>query len=214
MFSLPVSSGDPHEPSPTKRRKLDPLPLDATRSASHDDQQLFTLPTATGEAPSASQVQPPRPAVPTHVALWAVAASLRQSARQLLPLLAKRPSSTSQKSQDRYSRTWASYVQQTAAAIAALRAAVLWTSRTSETQGTRTELRAQAMLAEALIETYEGTGEERKIQGEADSALTRAVRVAKFPSGLAPVCWDALCSVPIMLTQNRIPRHSSHLLPV
>lgn len=115
--------------------------------------------------------------MPVHVTLWAIASSLRSSTRQhLLPLLAKRPSSTSPSSQLRYSHLWASYLHQTAAEVTALRAAVRVTATTSETKGTRTELRAQAMLAEALIEVYQGTGDEDKIAQEADGAITRAVR--------------------------------------
>lgn len=116
-----------------------------------------------------------------HITLWAIASSLRSSTRNhLLPLLAKRPSSTSPSSQRRYSHLWASYLHQTAAEIAALRAAVRVTATTSETKGTRTELRAQAMLAEALVEIYDGTGDEDKIAGEADGAITRAVRSTVF----------------------------------
>lgn len=161
---------DALESSPSKRRRLDPpssLPLHAAPPA---------IQPAPAPTPSHHEAAAPRPSVPPHLTLWAVASSLRTSTRRLLASLAKRPSSTSPKSQDRYARLWAAYVQQTAALIAALRAAVRVATRGSETKGTRVELRAQAMLAEALVETYEGTEAAGAVAGEADKAITRAVR--------------------------------------
>lgn len=161
---------DVFESSPSKRRRLDPpssLPLHAGPPA---------MQPAPAPVPSLPEAAAPRPPVPPHLTLWAVASSLRTSTRRLLASLAKRPSSTSPKSQDRYARLWSAYVQQTAALIAALRAAVRVAARGSETKGTRVELRAQAMLAEALVETYEGTEEAGAVAGEADKAITRAVR--------------------------------------
>lgn len=163
--------------SPTKRRRLDPQPV-PTHQQPQGTQEAARSCTRDGDAAPL-----PLRAAPVHLTLWAAAAALRTSARTLLPLLAKRPSSTSRTSQERYSHTWSAYVQQTAGAIAALRAAVAVTAATSETKRTRTELRAQAMLAEALIDTYEGTEDEAKIAAEADAAITRAVRVFSFASG-------------------------------
>ncbi|GAA5866859.1 hypothetical protein JCM3774_001824, partial [Rhodotorula dairenensis] len=171
--------------SPTKRRRLDPQPTSAhAQDRPRDD--------SNGRGPTALR------AMPVHLTLWALASSLRSSARQLLPLLAKRPSSTSPTSQQRYSHTWSAYVQQTAAAIAALRAAVKVTARTSETKGTRTELRAQAMLAEALIDTYEGTGDEAKIASEADGAITRALAISSSHLSLSAY------TTPLTLLQLRL----------
>ncbi|BGP54177.1 hypothetical protein JCM8202v2_001754 [Rhodotorula sphaerocarpa] len=171
---------DALESSPSKRRRLDPpssLPLHAAPPA---------IQPAPAPTPSHHEAAAPRPSVPPHLTLWAVASSLRTSTRRLLASLAKRPSSTSPKSQDRYARLWAAYVQQTAALIAALRAAVRVATRGSETKGTRVELRAQAMLAEALVETYEGTEEAGAVAGEADKAITRALAIAASHPSLTP----------------------------
>ncbi|KAG0664972.1 hypothetical protein C6P46_000598 [Rhodotorula mucilaginosa] len=178
--ALPAGNAS-SEGSPTKRRRLDPQPW----------------------SPSALNAQQhgqkARSDVPVHITLWAIASSLRSSTRNhLLPLLAKRPSSTSPSSQRRYSHLWASYLHQTAAEIAALRAAVRVTSETSETKGTRTELRAQAMLAEALVEIYDGTGDEDKIAGEADGAITRALAIASSHPSLSAF------TAPLTLLQLRL----------
>ncbi|GAA5966980.1 hypothetical protein JCM8115_003778 [Rhodotorula mucilaginosa] len=177
----PPAGSASSEGSPTKRRRLDPQPW----------------------SPSALNAQQhgqkARSDVPVHITLWAIASSLRSSTRNhLLPLLAKRPSSTSPSSQRRYSHLWASYLHQTAAEIAALRAAVRVTSETSETKGTRTELRAQAMLAEALVEIYDGTGDEDKIAGEADGAITRALAIASSHPSLSAF------TAPLTLLQLRL----------
>ncbi|KWU42538.1 hypothetical protein RHOSPDRAFT_35892 [Rhodotorula sp. JG-1b] len=175
--ALPVGTA-PSEGSPTKRRRLDPQPWSPSTLQSQQR--------GTSDAP-------------VHVTLWAIASSLRSSTRNhLLPLLAKRPSSTSPSSQLRYSHVWASYLHQTAAEIAALRAAVRVAATTSETKGTRTELRAQAMLAEALVEIYQGTGDEDKIAGEADGAITRALAIASSHPSLSAF------TAPLTLLQLRL----------
>lgn len=178
-FSLPQPStaaarAPQDQPSPTKRRKVSPLPpppLDATLSTS--SLLAFALP------PSSAPPHPPQPPlarVPAPVALIALAVSLRTSAQALLASLAKRPSSTSTTSQHRYAQAWADYSRTATASIIALRAAVHLTASASDYAGGRLELRACAMLAQALVDLYDGSGSEHVVAPEADRVLSRAVR--------------------------------------
>lgn len=178
-FSLPPAptraTGTTHDqPSPTKRRKVAPAPtssssLDATLSTS--SLLAFALPPS-----SAPALQPRLARVPPPVPLLALAVSLRTSAQALLPALAKRPSSTSTSNQHRYALAWADYHRTHTAAIVTLRAAVHLTASASDYAGGRLELRASAMLAEALVDLYDGSGSEHIVAPEAERALSRAVR--------------------------------------
>ncbi|GAA5976787.1 hypothetical protein JCM10908_005631 [Rhodotorula pacifica] len=198
VFSLPSSQPDEFEEgSPTKKRRIDPHHSAGAQPGHYASQ-------GSSDGAQASYSTETLRSTPTHITLWAIATSLRSSAQQLLPLLAKRPSSTSPSSQQRYSQLWASYVQQTTAAITALRAAARIMANESETKGTRSELRAQAMLAEGLIEVYEGTGEEGKIAGEADGAITRALAIAgSHPSLSAYITPLTLLQLRLALAVNK-----------
>ncbi|GAA5834788.1 hypothetical protein JCM9279_007106 [Rhodotorula babjevae] len=172
----------PDHPSPTKRRKVappPPTPLDATLSTS--SLLAFALPPT-----SHPEQQPPLAQVPAPLALLALAVSLRTSAQALLPALAKRPSSTSTTNQQRYAQAWAEYHRSATAAILALRAAVHLTASASDYAGGRLELRACAMLAEALVDLYDGSGSEHVVAPEADRVLSRAIAISQSHPSLAP----------------------------
>ncbi|GAA5917321.1 hypothetical protein JCM8208_005013 [Rhodotorula glutinis] len=188
-FSLPPAptraTGTTHDqPSPTKRRKVAPAPtssssLDATLSTS--SLLAFALPPS-----SAPALQPRLARVPPPVPLLALAVSLRTSAQALLPALAKRPSSTSTSNQHRYALAWADYHRTHTAAIVTLRAAVHLTASASDYAGGRLELRASAMLAEALVDLYDGSGSEHIVAPEAERALSRAIAISQSHPSLAP----------------------------
>ncbi|BGP30401.1 hypothetical protein JCM10296v2_002155 [Rhodotorula toruloides] len=153
-------------PSPTKKRKLD------SHSASLDiDAAAHSAFSGCASAPVPVQLSK----LSAPVALFALATSLRASAASLLPHLSKRPSSSSASSQARYTATWSAYVHYTISAIVLLRAAVRLTAGASEWSGGRVELRANAMLAETLVDTYEGSGNEKQVAPEAEKAITRAL---------------------------------------
>ncbi|BGP23104.1 hypothetical protein JCM10295v2_001997 [Rhodotorula toruloides] len=161
----------PHDhPSPTKKRKLDSHPpsLDGDPAAY-----------GASSAPMTAQETVQLSNVPAPVALFALATSLRASAASLLPHLSKRPSSSSTSSQARYTATWSAYVHYATSAIVLLRAAARLTAGASEWTGGRVELRANAMLAETLVDTYEGSGNENGVALEAEKAITRALAISE-----------------------------------
>ncbi|BGO98015.1 Cohesin loading factor [Rhodotorula toruloides] len=164
-------------PSPTKKRKLD------SHSASLDiDATAHSAFSGPASAPAPVQLSN----LPAPVALFALATSLRASAAALLPHLSKRPSSSSASSQARYTATWSAYVHYTTSAIVLLRAAVRLTAGASEWSGGRVELRANALLAETLVDTYEGTGNEKQVAPEAEKAITRALAISESHPSLKP----------------------------
>ncbi|BGP06355.1 hypothetical protein JCM10049v2_002176 [Rhodotorula toruloides] len=164
-------------PSPTKKRKLD------SHSASLD---IDAAAHSAFSAPATAQRSVQLSNLPAPVALFALATSLRASAASLLPHLSKRPYSSSASSQARYTATWSAYVHYTTSAIVLLRAAVKLTAGASEWSGGRVELRANAMLAETLVDTYEGSGNEKQVAPEAEKAITRALAISESHPSLKP----------------------------
>lgn len=167
-------------PSPTKRRRVAPPPPSSSSSVDPLAGPVTTLPAPPGSlqpAQTAVHIQPPPLAtLPAPLALLSLAVSLRASAHALLPSLAKRPSASSNSSQARYAHAWADYSRLQHALVAVLRAAVTLTATASEYAGGRLELRACAMLAQQLVDMYDGSGHEKIVAPEADRALARAVR--------------------------------------
>ncbi|GAA6023955.1 hypothetical protein JCM10207_008641 [Rhodosporidiobolus poonsookiae] len=154
------------EPSPSKKRRLDTRPL-------HPADSLSEQHTLTQQPPEQHGLQP----LPPPLALLALAASLRAAAFDHLPSLAKRPSSSSPSSQQRYAHAWASYYQLSVAAVAVLRSAGSLAAATGEFRGGRVELRAWAGVAECWADWLEGVGKASGYGGhvnEAEEALTRA----------------------------------------
>lgn len=167
-------------PSPTKRRRVAPPPPSSSSSVDPLVGPVTILPAPPGSlqpAQTAVHIQPPPLAtLPAPLALLSLAVSLRASAHALLPSLAKRPSASSNSSQARYAHAWADYSRLQHALVAVLRAAVTLTATASEYAGGRLELRACAMLAQQLVDMYDGSGHEKIVAPEADRALARAVR--------------------------------------
>ncbi|TNY20145.1 hypothetical protein DMC30DRAFT_270149 [Rhodotorula diobovata] len=177
-------------PSPTKRRRVAPPPPSSSSSVDPLAGPVTTLPAPPGSlqpAQTAVHIQPPPLAtLPAPLALLSLAVSLRASAHALLPSLAKRPSASSNSSQARYAHAWADYSRLQHALVAVLRAAVTLTATASEYAGGRLELRACAMLAQQLVDMYEGSGHEKIVAPEADRALARAISISQSHPSLAP----------------------------
>ncbi|BGP38300.1 hypothetical protein JCM10450v2_002246 [Rhodotorula kratochvilovae] len=179
--SLPRAAED--HPSPSKRRRVAPQLSSVDASLSDSSALPFALP---GVGTSQAPFQSPLARLPAPVGLLATAVSLRATAQSLLPSLAKRPTSSSTSSQTRYAQAWAEYTRASTAAVVVIRAAVHLTAGASEWSGGRVELRANAMLAETLVDMYEGSGNEKAVASEAEKALARALAISQSHPSLAP----------------------------
>ncbi|GAA6055986.1 hypothetical protein JCM3770_000765 [Rhodotorula araucariae] len=188
------------QPSPTKRRRLAPAFSSADAPSSASSARQLPL---RGPQSSHADFESPLAPLPAPVALLATAVSLRAAAQALLPSLAKRPSSSSSSSQTRYAQAWAEYVRAATAAIVVLRAAVHLTAAASEWSGGRIELRANAMLAETLVDLYDGSGNEKAVAPEADKAVARALAISQSHPSLATY------SPPLSLLHLRLSLFSS-----
>ncbi|GAA5893249.1 hypothetical protein JCM5296_001648 [Sporobolomyces johnsonii] len=189
--ALPTSN-DSHQPSPSKRPRVE---------------------TPLAPAPAPAPPPPPSPPLrplPAPVALLAVAHSLRSSAHSLLPALAKPPHSVN--SHARYARAWNDYYRLSTAAIVLLRAAVKATAA-GEWSGARLEIRANAELAEALADLYEGSPQVQSVMGEAERAVARAQAVAqKHPSLAAYLPSLTLLEVRLALLSSKPSKYARNLL--